>query len=223
MVNKIVLTYLAADFVFVATGGLIMGFSLISESLIRATPTIGNVAQDLLLGECPLTAGVVNAVFIFVTFVIGLPALVLPNNRGWLRAQGWAVVLCGTFTLILGLVIWFDTLATRSNLSSIWGQTPPLDQSLLQEKFNCCGYLDSQSPPFIQDGTCPNALIAAQKQGCVQPFSDFANSYLDLIFTSAFGIVGIDVVMLLSVVVMIKHRQELERYRHIDEKNYGGI
>jgi hypothetical protein len=55
--------------------------------------------------------------------------------------------------------------------------------------------------------------------GCVGPFSQFANTYLDLIFTAAFGIVGVDVLLLLCVVMVLKYRGELQRYRHIDEKN----
>ena len=67
--------------------------------------------------------------------------------------------------------------------------------------------------------------MAAQKVNCVGPFSNFANGFLDLIFTALFGIVGLDVALLLSVVVVLKSRAERERYRHIDEKNgvYGGI
>ena len=57
-------------------------------------------------------------------------------------------------------------------------------------QFNCCGYLDAASPPFQVDSTCPTALEAAQKLGCVGRFSDFANSFLDIIFTGLFGIVG---------------------------------
>jgi hypothetical protein len=55
--------------------------------------------------------------------------------------------------------------------------------------------------------------------GCVGPFSSFANTYLDLIFTAAFGIVGVDVLLLLCIVMVLKYRAELERYRHIDEKS----
>jgi hypothetical protein len=55
-------------------------------------------------------AGVVNAIFIFVTFLLSLPAMFLPTNRGWLRAQGWLVIVCATFTLGLGLAIWVETL-----------------------------------------------------------------------------------------------------------------
>jgi hypothetical protein len=75
------------------------------------------------------------------------------------------------------------------------------------------------TPPFIIDSVCPDSFSASQKMGCVGPFSQFANTYLDLIFTAAFGIVGVDVLLLLCVVMVLKFRGELQRYRHIDEKN----
>ena len=111
-----------------------MGFSLMSEAAMQEKPTVANVTQNLLLGQCPLTAGVVNAIFIFVTFLLSLPALFLPTNRGWLRAQGWLVVICATFTLGLGVAIWVETLQTRKNLSNLWGRESPQIQSLLQQK-----------------------------------------------------------------------------------------
>ena len=101
---------------------------------MRETQTVDNVTQNLLLGQCPLTAGVVNAIFVFVTFLLSLPALFLPTNRGWLRAQGWLVVVCATFTLGLGVAIWVETLQTRRNLSVLWGRETPQIQSLLQQK-----------------------------------------------------------------------------------------
>jgi hypothetical protein len=66
---------------------------------------------------------------------------------------------------------------------------------------------------------CINSLVAAQKGGCIGQFSAFANSYLDMIFTAAFGIVGVDVILILCVAMVLKFRQEQERYKHIDEKN----
>ncbi|EAT85226.2 hypothetical protein SNOG_07760 [Parastagonospora nodorum SN15] len=153
-------------------------------------------------------AGVVNAIFVFVTFLLSLPGLFLPTNRGWLRAQGWLVIICATFTLGLGLAIWLETLQTRKNLSNIWGRERPLIQSLLQQK----------------DATCTNPLVAAQKGGCIGKFSSFANRFLDQIFTAAFGIVGIDVILVLCTAMVLKYRMEQERYRHIDEKNgFGGL
>jgi hypothetical protein len=82
----------------------------------------------------PSAAAVVNAIFIFVTFLLSLPGLFLPTNRGWLRAQGWLVVFCATFTLGLGLAIWVETLQTRAALNDVWARESPLIQSLLQQK-----------------------------------------------------------------------------------------
>ncbi|KAF2281614.1 tetraspanin [Westerdykella ornata] len=218
MPTKLMMIFVAFDIIFAACGGLLMGFSLVSEQTMRGDPTLDNVARNLLLDQCPLTAGVVNAIFIFVTFLLSLPALFLPTNRGWLRAQGWLVVFCAVFTLGLGLSVWVSTLQTRRQLGVMWGQQTPLIQSLLQQKFNCCGYHNSTSPPFIQDTTCTNSLVAAQKAGCIGDFSKFANGYLDLIFTAAFGMVGVDAILVLCVAMVIQYRNEQERYRHIDEK-----
>lgn len=44
------------------------------------------------------------------------------------------VVVCAIFTLVVGLRVWFDTLKTRANLSSLWGQQTPQVQSLLQQR-----------------------------------------------------------------------------------------
>lgn len=216
------LVFIAFDLIFVAGGGLLVGFSLTSEATKRQSPTVGNVAQNLLLDQCPLTAGVVNSIFVFVTFLYSLPALFLPQNRGWLRAQGWLVVVCATFTLGLGLSVWVETLQTRKNLGIVWGRETPLVQSLLQQKFDCCGYHNSTSPLFVQDATCLNSLVAAQKGGCIGQFSRFANKYLDQIFTAAFGMVGVDAILLLCIAMVLQYRQEQERYRHIDEKNGAG-
>lgn len=100
----------------------------------------------------------------------------------------------------------------------------PIRTMLTESQFDCCGYVNSTTPPFVQDSTCLNTLVAAQKGGCIAKFSSFANKYLDQIFTAAFGIVGIDFILVLCVAMVLKHRQEQERYRHIDEKNgVGGL
>lgn len=132
------------------------------------------------------------------------------------------IVATAHVTLLIGITIWFSTLQTRSNLGTTFAKQPPLSQSLIQQKFQCCGYLGHS---FTQDAVCTSAFVAAQKIDCVGPFSNFANGFLDLIFTVMFGIVGLDMALLLSVVVVLKNRAEKERYRHIDEKNgiNGGI
>jgi hypothetical protein len=98
--------------------------------------------------------------------------------------------------------------------------------------------MNSTSPPFQLDSACPTALIAAQKEGCVGPFSNFSNSYMDIIFTSHFGVVGrspfsplecilsvmltftgVHAILILCVAMVLKDRKERARYKLIDAKN----
>ncbi|PGH08680.1 hypothetical protein AJ79_05962 [Helicocarpus griseus UAMH5409] len=222
MVNRILATFLAADGLFVLGGALILAVALISKSQIGAEATLDNVANILLLSHCPITPAIVNAGYVFFTFILSLPAILLRTDRVWLKIHGWFVVGCGIFTLCLGLSIWFETLTTRSTLGVMWGEQPAQVQSLLQQRFDCCGYLNSTSPPFQVDSACPTPLVAAQKAGCVGPFSDYANHYLDVIFTADFGIVAIDAIFLLCLAIVLKDRKERERYRQIDIKNGFG-
>ena len=77
---------------------------------------------------------------------------------------------------------------------------------------------------FITDGTCPNATEAARLGTCNTPFGVFANKFLDVVFTTFFGFVAVDMVVLLSVLCVLKERKEQIRYRLIDEKRaFGGI
>ena len=94
---------------------------------------------------------------------------------------------------------------------------------LIMGQFSCCGYYDANTPPFVTDSTCPNVLAAARIGPCVGPFSAFANNLLDIIFTTLFGFVAVDVLLFLSTIVMIKSREKKERYRLIDEKTGGGF
>jgi hypothetical protein len=55
MPTKLMMAFVGMDFLFAGCGGLLLGFSLISEQSMRATPTVNNVTQNLLLGQCPLT------------------------------------------------------------------------------------------------------------------------------------------------------------------------
>ena len=63
------------------------------------------------------------------------------------------------------------------------------DPELLTDslQFKCCGYLKN---PFVQDTLCTSAFEAAQLGNCVGPFSNFANGFLDLVFTAIFGLAG---------------------------------
>ena len=166
----------------------------------------------------------------------------MPTTRTWLKIHGYLTVVCAIFSMILGLAIWYETLRTRENLGNIWNKQPAATQSLVQQtvrspvflipllaqknlinlQLDCCGYENSTSPPFVVDTTCPNAQVAAARLGCITPFSSKANTFLDLIFTGAFGIVGLDAVLVILIAIVLKDRKEKERYRFIDEKNGAG-
>jgi len=173
----------------------------------------------MVLSLCPLRAAFVNGVFIVLAFLLSLPGLALSTSRLWLWLHGWLVAFCTTFTLALGVDVWLRTLRTRSNLSALWAQQSPQIRGLLQETFKCCGYMDSSTPLFQPNSVCPDSLQAASMPGCVSAFSNYANKYLAMIFTASFGIVALDVVLLLSIAMVLKQRREQKRYRIIDGKN----
>jgi len=55
MPTKLMMIFVGTDFLFAGCGGLLLGFALSSEQRLRETPTVDNVAQNLLLDQCPLT------------------------------------------------------------------------------------------------------------------------------------------------------------------------
>ena len=72
--NKLMLTYLVVDFLFLACGGLLLGFSLISEQQERAAPTVSNVPYMLLLSECPLTGTATKVFYVVISGLIRCPS-----------------------------------------------------------------------------------------------------------------------------------------------------
>jgi len=216
------MTFLFVEFLFLGSGILLLVFPLVTESQMSENPTAGTIARNLIIMRCPLKASIGNAVLIFITFVIALPAIIMPTSRGWLKFHGYMAVVCAIFTLVIGLNLWFDTLKTRSNLSDLWVQQSPATQSLIQQQLSCCGYTNSIPPSFVTDSTCSSSVVAAQLGPCIGPFSNFANGFLNTIFTAAFGLVGMDVVLILTTSMLLKDRKEMARYRHIDEKRGAG-
>lgn len=218
MVNQVLASFVVSDFVFLATGVLLISAAAIWQKELQSLPTEESVGRVLLLQRAPLTAAIANGALVLFAFLLSLPAFALPTSRTWLKLHGWVVVVCAVFTMVLGLNEWIQTLTTRANLETVWGQQTNDIQSLLQQKFNCCGYLNSTSPHYVQDSVCTNDIVAASKAGCVAGFATFAESWIAYLFTAAFGVVGLDVVLLLCAAMMINYRKEQLRYRAIDQK-----
>ncbi|KAI9852818.1 MAG: phospholipid scramblase 1 [Thelocarpon superellum] len=221
MEDKVLLCFIIAEVLFIGTAGLIFGVAVTTTSNIANGPTIDTVASNLLLAQAPLDAAIANAVFIFLTFLLAIPIVAFPKNRLWVQVQAYAIVFCCLFTLFIGLDIWFSTLKIRASLLTVWGQQSSEVQSLLQQKFNCCGYLDAATPPFVKDVTCPSPLQAAQRNGCVGLFSDFADTFLDKVFVAIFIINILDFILFLCLAMLAKTRAERERFKEIDNKSVG--
>ncbi|KAH8158576.1 hypothetical protein CIB48_g9667 [Xylaria polymorpha] len=219
MVNKVLGAFVGIDILFAATGALILGFSVIVKNTCFDPPNDGNMAaRDLLYQQFPFSAGIGNGIFTFITFACTLPALAT-NSRSWLKVAVFLIVVDAIFTLVIGLQLWILTLRIKETYSKLWlAQTPDV-QGLMQVAFSCCGYFNSTSPAFHTDSTCPSPATAALMTGCVTPLSRFGNTFIDNIFTALFGVVGVDAVLVIASLCLLKDRKEMERYRHIDEKS----
>ncbi|KAM0560962.1 hypothetical protein ACHAPJ_003460 [Fusarium lateritium] len=219
MVDKIFLATVIADILFLASGVMELVFSLVVRSLMNNMPSDGvDATRNLLYQRFPLTAGIVNAVFILVTFAATLPGLVMPA-RSFLKVSGYMVTLCSIFTMCVAVYLWVMTLKMRGQFFNIYIEQEPEVQSLIQNSFQCCGYYNSTTPAFVMDSTCSSPASAALLRGCATSISSFANLHIDGIFTVLFGIVGIDAIFVLCIACLLKDRKERERYRHIDEKS----
>ncbi|KAK4237842.1 hypothetical protein C8A03DRAFT_44346 [Achaetomium macrosporum] len=220
--NKVQLAYVVSDGLFLLMGIFILAFSIIVGNIKDEVPTDGQqAARNLLYQGFPLTAGIVNAVFIFLTFLVTLPGLATAS-RGWLKLAGYMAVFCAIFSMALGLDLWISTLRIREDFAPLFSAQSEDVRSLMQTAFQCCGYFNSTSPAFATDATCPSKAAAAVMRGCAAPITAFSGVFLDNIFTSLFGVVGFDVVFIMATACLLKDRKERERFRHIDEKNGFG-
>lgn len=55
MVNKIIVTFIGTNFLFLVGGALLVAFAVVSKNDMKQTTTISNVANNLLLSRCPTT------------------------------------------------------------------------------------------------------------------------------------------------------------------------
>ncbi|KIH91277.1 hypothetical protein SPBR_02027 [Sporothrix brasiliensis 5110] len=220
MANKILVTYVVADVLFVIMGAIMLAFSIIVKNKLSANaqPADGtDVVINLLYAKFPLTAGIANAVLYFVTFLFTIPAMAMPT-RGWLKISGYMVLVTSLFSLIIGLDLWILTLSLKEQFGTLWIAQNSQTQDLMQTAFACCGYLNSTSPAFVTDSTCTSPAAAALVRGCAGPISSFSNVFVDDIFTGVFGMSGVGGLLILATSCLLKDRKERERFRYIDEK-----
>ncbi|EGY19753.1 hypothetical protein HYQ45_003952 [Verticillium longisporum] len=219
MVNKILATFVVADVLFLITGAVTLGFSLIARNNMFEQPDEGQqAARNLIYQKFPFEAGIANAAFIFITFVMTLPGIITPT-RGWLKLAAYLITFCALFSLCVGVYLWVLTLTTQFDFFAIWIAQEPGVQNLMQTSFNCCGYFNSSSPAFVTNDLCSSPAAAALQRGCSGPVTSYSNILIDGIFTAVFGMVGVDALLIICLAVLLEDRKERERFRHIDEKS----
>lgn len=89
--------------------------------------------RNLLYKEFPLAAGIANGAFIIVAFVASLPGLLMPM-RGWLKASGYMITVCGLFTLCVGVYLWVMTLNLGDNFFDTYLDQEPAVHDLIQTR-----------------------------------------------------------------------------------------
>jgi hypothetical protein len=219
MANKVQLAYMVSDFLLLLMGIFMLAFSIVVQNVQFEEPSDGRqAARNLLYQRFPLTAGIANAVMVFVTFLVTIPGIITPA-RTWLKFGGVMATFSALFSLVIGVYLWILTLKTKDDFAPLWMAQSAIVQDLMQTTFSCCGYLNSSSPAFVTNPTCPSPAAAALMRGCATPLTSFANVFLDDIFTAVFGMVGIDAVFIMATACLLKERKERERFRHIDEKS----
>ncbi|KAL7899762.1 hypothetical protein HDV63DRAFT_325036 [Trichoderma sp. SZMC 28014] len=224
MPDKVFVATVIADLLFLASGAMELGFSIAAMNLKDKTPTDGQDAtRHLLYQRFPLVVGIVNAIFILVTFLFTLPAMALVK-RNLLKISGYMITVCAVFTLAVGLYLWIMTLQLKETFLPVYENQDSSIQSLVQVSFQCCGYLNATTPAFVTDSACPSPAAAALLRGCSTNMASFANAFVTDLFTAIFGMVGIDALLILAIACLLKERKEIERYYIIDQKrNYGGL
>jgi hypothetical protein len=132
MVDKIFLCTVLADLIFLASGVMELVFSLVVKSQMDDITSDGeSVTRNLLYQRFPLTAGIVNAIFILVTFAATLPGLVMPA-RSFLKVSGYMVTICAIFTMCVAVFLWVMTLRMKEQFFNIYIEQEPDVQSLIQ-------------------------------------------------------------------------------------------
>ncbi|KAG6139257.1 hypothetical protein E4U24_007390 [Claviceps purpurea] len=218
--NIILGTTLGIITLFSATGVLLIIFSYLAKSQIGNTARDGHEVIRLSLYETfPLAAGFANGGLVLAASVVVLLGVVFAGRRRWLQMGGYLVIVCGVYSLCLGVYLWVMTLKLKRNFFGTYLGLRPSEQALVQESFQCCGYYNATTPAFVTDAFCSSPAAAALIHGCGAGISSYGNLHIGNFFTALFGMVGVDAVLILSIACLLKDRKERERYRHIDEKS----
>ncbi|CAG8433265.1 4147_t:CDS:2 [Diversispora eburnea] len=143
------------------------------------------ITKNLIIG------GFINGGMIVTSFLVALVGISSPLKRKkWLISHGFMIVLTSIALLVMGAIIWFETLHELKHFNEEWIRW-----------------------------TCPVDIDLTDKRGCQTPLIAAADKTSRKLFTSLFGFIAINVCSLLATIVLIQARNVEERYRKIDGKH----
>ncbi|THV08030.1 tetraspanin [Dendrothele bispora CBS 962.96] len=223
------------DFCLLAAGAISIAFSIIWRK------------QDLLMNmvvtNADLNAGLALGVFLLVTFLISIFAIVQRNHvTSGLVILNYVLIIDAIVVLVLGTRVWFFTLRERDNFFKIYKEQSDDTIRQIQNKFSCCGY-------FRADGVDPTDRVIVtnttgttdfctpvqtdfikfldpavnnnSKNFCVSGVTAFADYALNNIFSSMYGFMAIVLTLLVASLCVINQRKTDERFKRIDAKRGG--
>jgi hypothetical protein len=198
------------DFCLLAAGGL-----SIAMSIIWRAP---DLLRDLIVSDMDLTLGMVLGIFLVISFVVSIAAVVQPNHvtMGF-AILNWFLVVDGIVTVSAGSTIWFWTLKERANFQTVWKAAPETTRAKIQDQLKCCGFMNKTD--IVSSEFC--GANAADQVGCMAQIVAFGDYTLNNIFTSIYGFTAIIICLYVASLCVINKRNERERFRKIDAKRGG--
>jgi len=200
------------DFCLLAAGAIIIAFSI----TFRAP----DVIRNLILSTSDLNLSLALGILYVVTVVVSIGAIIQQNHVTiGLAVLNWCLIVDGIVTIMYASNLWFMTLREEHNFGSIWAATTPARRIAVQDKFQCCGFLNNTA--VEPQGYCidPGAMA---NNGCSTQFIAVADNIFHQTFSSIFGFTSVLVGLFLATLCVVKKRQEAERFRKIDLKRGGG-
>jgi len=216
--RRLIAVWTFFDICLLSAGAITVAMSI----LLRAP----NLLNNMVFTKAHITAGVALGISLLLTFVLSVGAIVQPNHVTiGLVILNWALLFDGIIVIVVGSLIWFFTLEKRKNYEKIFLALAAPQRVAVQDKFQCCGYFGVSDAEiggnFCSNATFVQTTIAADKNFCVGPVSDYADRSLNMAFTSIYSFMAIIICLLLASLCVIRKREEDERFKKIDAKRGG--
>ncbi|GAA5886478.1 hypothetical protein JCM6882_001649 [Rhodosporidiobolus microsporus] len=235
---KLSLTFLALSFLLLSSALVLIVVSQIWR--MQWSKGVGShTLRSFVLSGTDLTAATALGVALLSVLIIGALGFAQGYRPGSLQrkeAKGlilfcWTLV--GTMIATLGVasVMWFFTLTEIDDFRKIWLEKDDATQAFLQDKLACCGYFNATSAGLFNPSTATSGICApftqpgsnlTSVQGCTTPIVQFADFFLNNVFTTIYGFTTIQFALFLTTCCLIISRRDDERFRLVREKAGGG-